>query len=107
MNLGGGVNYGALPYSGFGQGITPQLYQNTMNQISGFGPQASPFGGAMQQLVQPQNMQMNQIQQLMQMMKQFFQASPQMFNGLSPQSQQFVRQVIQQAPGLCCPCAGM
>jgi len=99
--FGGGGNFGALPYSGFGAGVTPQLYQNTMNQINGFGAQAQPFSGAMQQLVQPQQMQMNQIQGLMQMLKQFFQAFPQLFNGLSPQSQQFVRQVVQQAPGLC------
>ena len=103
--FGGGAYFGAPPYSGFGAGITPQLYQNTMNQINGFGPQAHPFAGAMQQLVQPQQMQMNQIQQLMQMLKQFFQAFPQLFNGLSPQSQQFVRQVIQQAPSLCA-CGG-
>ena len=103
--LGGGGNFGAPPYSGFGAGVTPQLYQNTMNQINGLGPQAQPFSGAMQQLVQPQQMQTNQIQGLMQMLKQFFQAFPQLFKGLSPQSQQFVRQVIQQAPGLCA-CAG-
>jgi hypothetical protein len=103
--FGGGGNFGPQPYSGFGAGITPQLYQNTMNQINGFGSQAQPFSGAMRQLVQPQQMQMNQIQGLMQMLKQFFQAFPQLFNGLSPQSKQFVRQVIQQAPGLCA-CGG-
>ena len=97
--------FGPMPYSGFGAGVTPQLYQNTMNQIHGMGQPAYPFGNALQQLVQPQTMQMNQIQELMQMLKNFFMTFPQLFSALSPQSQQFVRQVVQQAPGLCA-CGG-
>ena len=96
-----GFDPSVLPYSGFGPSITPQLYQNTMNQLHGFGRPAHPFAGALQQLVQPQQMQMSQIHQLMGLLKQFFQAFPQLFAGLSPQSQAFVRDVIQQAPGLC------
>ena len=94
-------NPSALPYSGFGPTITPQLYRHTMNQLNGFGHPARPAAGALQHLLQPQNLQMGQMQQLMGLMKQFFQAFPQLFSGLSPQSQAFVRDVIEQAPGLC------
>ena len=90
-----------LPYAGFGSAITPHRYHNTMNQLHALGRPARPVAGALRHLLQPQNLQMHEMQQLMGLMKQFFQAFPQLFAGLSPQSQSFVRDVIQQAPGLC------